>query len=35
LGVSGSPFVPEDAGETYQTRTLVTVTLALGLRAPL
>jgi hypothetical protein len=35
LGFSGSPFVPEDAGETYQTRTLVTVTLALGLRAPL
>lgn len=35
LGVSGSPFVPEDVGETYETRTLVSVTLGLAVRAPL
>ena len=35
LGVSGSPFVPEDVGETYETRMLVSVTLGLAVRAPL
>ena len=37
LGVefSGSPFVPEDAGEGYETRTLVSVTLGIAVRAPL
>ena len=35
LGVSGSPFLPEDAGETYETRTLVSVTLGVAVRAPL
>jgi hypothetical protein len=35
LGISGSPFVPEDVGETYETRTLVSVTLGVAVRAPL
>ncbi|HET7425032.1 MAG TPA: hypothetical protein VFJ92_15820 [Gemmatimonadales bacterium] len=35
LGVSESPFVPEDVGETYETRTLLSVTLGLAVRAPL
>jgi hypothetical protein len=35
LGVSGSPFLPEDAGETYETRNLVGVTLGVAVRAPL
>ncbi|HEY9442260.1 MAG TPA: hypothetical protein VIQ25_03365 [Gemmatimonadales bacterium] len=35
VGVSGSPFVSEDAGETYETRTLVSVTLGIVVRAPL
>jgi hypothetical protein len=35
VGVSGSPFVSEDAGETYETRTLVSVTLGVVIRAPL
>ena len=35
VGVSGSPFVSEDAGETYETRSLVSVTLGFVVRAPL
>ena len=35
LGVSGSPFVPEDAGESYEARTLVSVTFGVAVRAPL
>jgi hypothetical protein len=35
LGVSGGPFVPEDAGEGYETRTLVSVTFGVAVRAPL
>ena len=35
VGVSGSPFVSEDAGDTYETRTLVSVTLGIVIRAPL
>jgi hypothetical protein len=35
LGVSGSPFVPEDVGETYDTRTLVSMTVGVAVRAPL
>ncbi|MFL5516896.1 MAG: hypothetical protein ACJ8DJ_12110 [Gemmatimonadales bacterium] len=35
LGFSGSPFVPDDAGESYETRTLVSVTWGIGVRAPL
>jgi len=35
LGVSGSPFVPEDGGETYETRTLVSMTVGVAVRAPL
>jgi hypothetical protein len=33
--LSGSPFVPEDAGESYETRTLVSVTWGIAVRAPL
>jgi hypothetical protein len=35
LGLSGSPFVPDDAGESYETRTLVSVTWGIAMRAPL
>jgi hypothetical protein len=35
LGSSGSPFVPDDAGESYETRTLVSVTWGVAVRAPL
>ncbi|HKU61908.1 MAG TPA: hypothetical protein VJQ44_11870 [Gemmatimonadales bacterium] len=35
LGVSGSPFVPEDVGEAYEARALVTLTLGVAVRAPL
>jgi hypothetical protein len=35
LGVSGSPFVPEDVGETYETRTLLSMTVGVAVRAPL
>jgi hypothetical protein len=35
LGLSESPFVPEDAGERYETRTLVSVTWGIAVRAPL
>ena len=35
VGVSGSPFVPGDAGASYETRTFVSVTLGILVRAPL
>jgi hypothetical protein len=35
LGVSASPFVPEDAGAEFQTKALVSLQLGLGVRAPL
>jgi hypothetical protein len=34
-GVSGSPFVPEDAGAEFETRALVSLFLGLVVRAPL
>lgn len=35
VGISGSPFVPEDIGGAYEARTLVSLTLGVALRAPL
>jgi hypothetical protein len=35
VGVSGSPFVPEDAGTEFETRALVSLFLAMVVRAPL
>jgi hypothetical protein len=35
LGVSGGPFVSEDAGAEFETRSLVSLTLGIGVRAPL
>jgi hypothetical protein len=35
VGLAGSPFVPEDAGESYETRTLVSITWGIAVRAPL
>jgi hypothetical protein len=35
LGLSGSPFIPEDAGAGFETRTLVGLLLGMGVRAPL
>ena len=35
LGVSASPFVPEDAGAEFETHALVSLLLGLGVRAPL
>ena len=35
VGVSGSPFVPEDAGAEFETRALVSLFLEMVVRAPL
>jgi hypothetical protein len=35
LGLSGSPFIPEDAGPDFETRALVGLFLGMGVRAPL
>jgi hypothetical protein len=35
LGVSGGPFVSDDAGAQFESRTLVSLILGIGVRAPL